>query len=450
MNAKVTYWLERISDAIRNTPRTRPLTEAIDRITKLAQKELSPAEFKTFHRESNRRIDGLIDRLAMESNPGRPPATAREFFEKQAEWDESHVQPAVELSNLYSPAEALTVLAQELDDPDHIAHWKSQNADEIESYGVDPATAYGWWRNVYFAASKQRLRSIKDNPARRTQRQARLANPALGHKYVLGTYAKGSRVQLGNWEQHGRHPGMLMPSDWVTVVLNSADTTGVVVVKNDRNGATHELDGRSPLFEVDPMSSTRQHQKRNPGRRTQRRRNPCVGPEVREAAVSKFREFHRFEPTKITEFAKGFAIPTEMQPVGRAKSTTYRSGKVDPETGKKPRKPIDYIHEHDAGVLCYLPVDDPDLDELEVEHSPMSVPQKFAGAEALVKLGESLGTAFQVDGDDEPWDIESMSPLPELYCTPDGKCLLVIQDRREVLAMIWGGALGVFARGIDG
>ncbi len=179
------------------------------------------------------------------------------------------------------------------------------------------------------------------------------------------------------------------------------------------------------------------------------RRNPA-SPEVRNAAVGKYKEFHRYEPRKITDFPAGFKIPTEMQPVGRAKYTMYRSGKVDPATLKKPRRPVDYIHEHDAGVICYLPVGDEDLDELEIDPSPVKVPRQFAAAQALVKLGESLGCGFQVDGDDEPCDFESEAPLPELYCTTDGKCLLIIQGRREVLTMIWGGALGVFGRGIDG
>lgn len=185
-------------------------------------------------------------------------------------------------------------------------------------------------------------------------------------------------------------------------------------------------------------------------RRSRRRRNPDVSPAVREAAVAKYREFHRYEPELVSTFPAGFAIPTMMIPVGRAKYTMYRSGKVDPSTLKKPRKPISYVHEHDAGVLCYLPVDDEDLDELGVDADPITVPASFANAEALVKLGESLGCAFQCEGDEEPWEIESVTPLPELYCTPDGKCLLVIQDRLSVLAMIWGGALGVFPRGIDG
>lgn len=183
----------------------------------------------------------------------------------------------------------------------------------------------------------------------------------------------------------------------------------------------------------------------NPRRRA--RRNPA-SPEVREAAVAKFREFHRYEPKKVTDFPRGFKIPTEMVCVGPAKHTMYRSGKVDPSTLKKPKRPIDYIHQHDAGVKYYMAPDDEDLDELEIESDHVAIPRSFAQAEALVKLGESIGGAFEVDG--EQVDFEAVSPLPELYCTTDGKCLLVIQDRREVLAMIYGGALGVFGRGIDG
>jgi hypothetical protein len=95
----------------------------------------------------------------------------------------------------------------------------------------------------------------------------------LGHKYVLGTYAPGSRVQLGVWKfpaarrskivTHrddpggSREGGMLMPGDWVTVIRNSATTTGTMTVKNERNKAIEEKDGRAPLFEVDVLRSTR-------------------------------------------------------------------------------------------------------------------------------------------------------------------------------------------------
>ena len=77
------------------------------------------------------------------------------------------------------------------------------------------------------------------------------------------------------------------------------------------------------------------------------------------------------------------------------------------------------------------------------------MPAEFTGAQALVLLGDNLGYSFELDGN----DVEAVGqddPYPELYCTPCGKCLLVIEGKREVLAMMRGGALGVFARGIDG
>jgi len=90
-------------------------------------------------------------------------------------------------------------------------------------------------------------------------------NPALGDKYVLGTYGPGSRVQLGEWTFPSWQPsGFMQPGDWVTVVYNHADTNGVVGVKPDRTGGVLERDGRHPLVEVDPVRSVRQHAKRNP------------------------------------------------------------------------------------------------------------------------------------------------------------------------------------------
>jgi hypothetical protein len=171
------------------------------------------------------------------------------------------------------------------------------------------------------------------------------------------------------------------------------------------------------------------------------RRNPS---EASEDAVAKYEEFHRYKPTEIGEFHADFVIPKTVLRVGPAKYTTYRSAKVDPATLKKPRAPVNYIHEHDAGVEVYLQVEaDEQFDGVKVY-----VPEKFRNVDSLVCLGQNLGYAFKYDG--EVIEAEGVDPLPELYCVPSGECLLVIQDKREVIAMIWGGGLGVFARGIDG
>lgn len=158
-----------------------------------------------------------------------------------------------------------------------------------------------------------------------------------------------------------------------------------------------------------------------------------------EDAKAKFEEFHRKKPTKIGEFHQNFVVPDEIGLLGKAVHVLYRSDKKDPATGKQPKKPVDYIHEHYAGVNCYAPNDE--LEQVEV-------PEFVREADALVLLGLCLG--FRFEDDEGEHDAQGEEPLPELYATPCGKALVVVQDKREVLAIIWGGGLGVWARGIDG
>jgi hypothetical protein len=170
-------------------------------------------------------------------------------------------------------------------------------------------------------------------------------------------------------------------------------------------------------------------------------------PPAAQAAVDKYVEFHRFDPRELGTFCCKFSLPETMYRAGRAKYVMYRSGKVDPASLKKPKRPINYIHEHDdrgdSGVTCYLPT-------LEDADGPQTdVPERFRNVEALTRLGSCLGFGFE-DENGELCEAEGRDPLPDLYTTPDGHCLLVIQSRKKILAMMWGGSLGVFARGIDG
>lgn len=164
--------------------------------------------------------------------------------------------------------------------------------------------------------------------------------------------------------------------------------------------------------------------------------------EAAEEAIEKYREFHRYDPKKII-VGEGFTIPATMYRAGAAKWVTYQSTKVDPATLRKPSRPVNYIHEHDAGVVTYL------ARAADAGGAAVDVPQRFRGVPALTRLGYCLGFCFE-DADGELRETKGSRPLPDLYTTPDGKCLLVIQSRRTVLAMEWGGGLGVFARGIDG
>jgi hypothetical protein len=175
------------------------------------------------------------------------------------------------------------------------------------------------------------------------------------------------------------------------------------------------------------------------------RRRAIPADDVRERAdeaIAKYVEFHRLDPRRIGAFPDTFAIPARVYRAGRSKWVTYESAKVDPATLRRPRKPVSYIHEHDAGVATYLTTPS------DADAEGVDVPARFREVTALARLGFCLGFCFEDDGHKQ--EAQATRPFPDLYTVPDGKCLLVIQSRRTVLAMMWGGGLGVFARGIDG
>jgi len=163
------------------------------------------------------------------------------------------------------------------------------------------------------------------------------------------------------------------------------------------------------------------------------------GDEI-DIAVAIYEGFHRFAPRKVGEFHPSMKIPSRVNKQGPAVDVLYRSNKTDPETLKKPRKPIDYIHEHDSkGVFTYLPRGPGELVE---------TPHWIRDAKALCRLGHCLGFKFKRDG--KIVEAKGKKPLPELYCTANGKALVVVQDKRDVLALVWGGKLDVEPRGIVG
>ena len=172
--------------------------------------------------------------------------------------------------------------------------------------------------------------------------------------------------------------------------------------------------------------------RRNPSRRA----NPSVDPK----ALRMYRGFHQLEPKKIGDFHPELVIPQECACIGDALHVLYRSDKLNPETGEDEGL-IDYIHEHGRGVRIYR------CDhgaEGEITH----VPAWIRTTSELVKLGDCTGLAYASIVDGKKRAADATQPLPELYTTASGKCLLVIQSKRRLLALIWGGRLGVEPRGI--
>lgn len=158
-------------------------------------------------------------------------------------------------------------------------------------------------------------------------------------------------------------------------------------------------------------------------------------------AVAKYLEFHGQDPRRIGQFHRDLVIPATAYLVGDAKQVLYRSDKLNPTTGEDEGW-IDYFHDHEPGVRLYR------CDRLAAsEGVARAVPKFLREARELTWLGKCTGFAF-LDLDGDKRQAKAGEPLPELFCHPSGRALLVVQSKRSVLAMIWGGRLGVEQRGI--
>lgn len=156
-------------------------------------------------------------------------------------------------------------------------------------------------------------------------------------------------------------------------------------------------------------------------------------------AVKLYEDFHKYSPNKIAPFPASVKIPQEVVCIGPAVHILYRSAKCDPITYLKPNGPIDYIHEHKAGVKVYLVGDK--------EEGPLrKVPRYIRGVEEITFLGKCLGFAFLDEGE----TIGAECTSCELFAIPSGKALLIIEKKKKLLAIIWGGKLNVEPRGIVG
>lgn len=158
-------------------------------------------------------------------------------------------------------------------------------------------------------------------------------------------------------------------------------------------------------------------------------------------AETKYVEFHSHDPNKVGSFHKDMKIPTRAKLAGDGINVLYSSDKLNPESGEDEGW-INYIHDHNRGVKVYR-------SDAHFSGESEDVPDWIHSETELTWLGDCLGFEYR---DHEGYAVQgnATEPLPELYTTPNGRALLVIQDKRRVIALIWGGKLGVERRGIVG
>jgi hypothetical protein len=166
-------------------------------------------------------------------------------------------------------------------------------------------------------------------------------------------------------------------------------------------------------------------------------------PDDVEDAIQMWETFNQLDWRKAAPFAPSLRIPDRLVVLGAAEYVMYRSAKRDPETGRVPRKPVDYIHEHDANVRIAVPLSS----KLRLEQRRVVAPPAFIrNACTLARLGQCLGFAYHHGRELE--EIEASSPYPELYAIASGKALIVVHAKSTLEAVIWGGRLDVESRGI--
>lgn len=153
-------------------------------------------------------------------------------------------------------------------------------------------------------------------------------------------------------------------------------------------------------------------------------------------AIRMFRRFHTRDWRHEGDFHPDLEIPEHVELLGAGVKTDYRSDKLNPTDGQDEGW-IDYTHDHDAGVRMYRPVRG---------GGDVLVPAWIRNVSELTWLGKCLGLSYRDDRGTH--EAPGTEPLPELYAIPSGKALVVIQGKRSVVALIWGGRLGVERRGI--
>lgn len=152
-------------------------------------------------------------------------------------------------------------------------------------------------------------------------------------------------------------------------------------------------------------------------------------------AVEVFEKFNDFDISDVHAFSGSLKIPGTVEVVGKATQILYKSKKwSDGSHG--------YYHEIESYPRVRVGVTQRGTGR------ETKLPQRIINTETLTQIGErSLGYEYEAE-DGEKYEVNP--PRSVWYWSVRGRALLLIQDKRKLLAVVWGGDLDVRPEGIVG
>lgn len=161
-------------------------------------------------------------------------------------------------------------------------------------------------------------------------------------------------------------------------------------------------------------------------------RNPGHPATVRNAAAD-FATFHNFDPKRV-DYAPRVTVPSQIPVVGSCEWVLYRSNKWGEGTH-------DYIHEITSHPRVMVGI-------VGDRGGKMTkVPKRIQQTKSVSLIGKCLGWQF-TDKDGE--SMETKVTRCQWWWSKPGRALLAVEDKRRIVAIVWGGKLNVEARGIVG
>jgi hypothetical protein len=158
-------------------------------------------------------------------------------------------------------------------------------------------------------------------------------------------------------------------------------------------------------------------------------------PRDLKPAVEVFEKFNDFDLNDIGAFPASLKIPKTVEVVGKATEVLYQSKKWNDGSHG-------YYHEIESYPRVRVGVTKRGTGRVT------KLPQRLLSTETLTQIGErSLGLIYE-DADGEKYEVNP--PRSVWFWSVRGRALLLIQDKRKLLAVVWGGDLDVRPEGIVG